>query len=124
MIARQLWHRLVSYAVYSVALPHMTNALQNLSNEITTIIEAVSPAIVRVEGRRRLGSTGVVWSGEGIVVTAHHTLERDEDIQIGLIDGRVIPATLVGRDPRTDLAVLRVEDALPTTTWHDNTTPL
>lgn len=102
----------------------MTNALQNLSNEITTIIEAVSPAIVRVEGRRRLGSTGVVWSGEGIVVTAHHTLERDEDIQIGLIDGRVIPATLVGRDPRTDLAVLRVEDALPTTTWHDNTTPL
>lgn len=95
----------------------MTNAFQDLSNGITEIIEAASPSVVRVEGRRRLSSSGVVWSGEGVIVTAHHTLERDENINIGLQDGRVIPATMIGRDPRTDLAVLRVEEALPTATW-------
>jgi S1-C subfamily serine protease len=95
----------------------MTNAFQELSNGIAEIIEAVSPAVVRVEGRRRFASSGVVWSGEGLIITAHHTVERDEDIQVGLIDGRVLPATVIGRDSRTDLALLKVDEALPTAQW-------
>jgi S1-C subfamily serine protease len=50
----------------------------------------------------------VVWE-DGVVVTTHHALERDEDIVVGLADGGKRTAMLAGRDPGTDLAALRVE---------------
>jgi S1-C subfamily serine protease len=51
-----------------------------------------------------------VWR-KGIIVTAEHALRRDEEIQVTLPDGRVVPATLVGRDASTDLAVLKCAEA-------------
>ena len=42
-----------------------------------------------------------------MIVTAEHTLKHEEEITIGLPDGSVVPATLVGRDPGTDIAVLK-----------------
>jgi S1-C subfamily serine protease len=66
-----------------------------------------------VEGRRRLPASGIVWSDDEIVVTAHHVVERDDRIGVGLSDGKQVEAELVGRDPTTDLAVLRVEGAQP-----------
>jgi len=51
-----------------------------------------------------------VWQS-GLIVTAEHALRRDEEIEVTLPDGRVAPATLAGRDPRTDLAVLKCEEA-------------
>jgi S1-C subfamily serine protease len=62
-----------------------------------------------VEGRRRLPASGIVWSSDGIVVTANHVVKRDNKIVVGLPDGQVVEAELVGRDPSTDLAVLKVE---------------
>jgi S1-C subfamily serine protease len=53
-------------------------------------------------------ASGVAWS-EDIVATAHHVVERDEEIKVGLPDGTTVSATLVGRDPTTDLAALRIE---------------
>jgi S1-C subfamily serine protease len=50
----------------------------------------------------------VIVSPEGLVVTAHHVLEWDEGVEVTLADGRTVAATLVGRDPGTDLALLRV----------------
>jgi S1-C subfamily serine protease len=44
-----------------------------------------------------------------VVVTADHVIERDEDIRVGLGDGTAVDATLAGRDPATDVAVLRVD---------------
>jgi S1-C subfamily serine protease len=49
-----------------------------------------------------------VWS-DGVVVTASHVLEWDEGVEVGLPDGNSAKAALAGRDPGTDLAVLRVE---------------
>jgi S1-C subfamily serine protease len=46
-----------------------------------------------------------------VVVTAEHTLKRDEDLSVTLPDGRKVAATLAGRDPGTDLAVLKIEEA-------------
>jgi len=66
---------------------------------------------VGVEARRRYGASGIVWA-EGVVVTADHVVERDEDIVVVLPDGSETAATLAGRDPGNDLAVLRV-DGLP-----------
>ena len=87
----------------------MSEILQNLSNDLAETVATAGPAVVRVEARDRLPASGIAWSADGVVVTAHHVVERDDNINIGLADGRTIPAALVGRDPTTDLAVLRAE---------------
>lgn len=84
----------------------MSEALQNLSNEMADAVEAAGKSLVRVEGRRRMAASGIVWSADGVIVTAHHVIEADE-VTIGLPDGKEINATLAGRDPTTDLAVLK-----------------
>jgi S1-C subfamily serine protease len=81
-------------------------------------VEAVAPSIVRVEARRRLPATGVVWSADGLIVTAHHVVEQDEEIGVGLADGRTVAASLVGRDPTSDVALLRAQaSGLTTAAW-------
>lgn len=87
----------------------MAESLKSFSDALATTVEAAGPSVVRVEARRRLPASGIVWSSDDIVVTAHHVVERDENISVGLPDGETVPATLVGRDPTTDLAVLRTE---------------
>ncbi len=91
----------------------MASVVEGISNELAGMVEAAGPAIVRVEGRRRLPASGIVWSDDGLVVTAHHVVERDDRIGVGLADGKQVEAELMGRDPTTDLAVLRVEGAQP-----------
>ncbi len=76
-----------------------------LSRQLADAVERAGPAIVHIEGRRHLASSGIVCS-EGIIVTANHTLHRDDDIRVG-----DTAATLVGRDETTDVAVLRLGSA-------------
>jgi S1-C subfamily serine protease len=85
----------------------MVDLARDLSETLAGVVERVAPAVVRVEGRRRGPSTGVVWS-EDVVATADHVLEWDEDVTVGLPDGGTATATVVGRDPGTDVAALRV----------------
>ena len=87
----------------------MADTLSQLSNELASAVEAASPSIVRVEARRRLPASGIIWSAEGVIVAAHHAVERDDNIRVGLASGETVAATLVGRDPTTDLAVLRAQ---------------
>ncbi len=86
-----------------------TNTLVNVSNDLAGIVAAASPGVVRVEARRRMHASGIVWSADGLIVTAHHVLEQDDGLQVGLPEGRTLAAALVGRDPTTDLALLRVQ---------------
>lgn len=87
----------------------MTKILQDLSNDLASTVRAAGPGIVRVEARRRLAASGIVWSADGVIVTAHHVVQREDNLKVGLSDGRTVSATLVGRDPATDLAVLRAD---------------
>jgi len=85
--------------------------LKQVSDAMANAVESLSPSIVRVDGRKRMPATGIIWSADGVIVTAHHVMERDEDIIVGLHDGSEHTATLVGRDPHNDLAVLQVDGA-------------
>ncbi len=91
------------------------NVLARLSTDMESAVERASQSTVTVYGRRRLPGTGVIWTNDGWVVTANHIVERDEDIEVGLPDGSRVAATLRGRDPGSDLALLSVErpDAPP-----------
>jgi S1-C subfamily serine protease len=85
--------------------------LTGFSDELAGVVERAARHVVTVRARRRMPSSGIVWPGEGLVVTADHTVEADEGITIGFPDGASTPAELVGRDPGTDLALLRVKEA-------------
>ena len=87
----------------------MVEVLSRLSDDLAQIVDGAGPAVVRVEARRRLPASGVIWSSEGVIVSAHHAVARDENIKVGLPDGATFSATLAGRDPTTDIAVLRVQ---------------
>jgi S1-C subfamily serine protease len=86
----------------------MESTLINFSNELARIVRAVEPHVVSVRARRHYPSSGVRWRPD-VVVTADHTIEREEDIAITLADGKTVDAALAGRDARTDLAVLKIE---------------
>jgi S1-C subfamily serine protease len=81
------------------------------------VVETAGASVVRVEGRRRLPASGIVWAADGVIVTAHHVIQDEEQIQVGLPGGETIPAILVGRDPSTDVAVLRVQAELTIPNW-------
>jgi S1-C subfamily serine protease len=85
----------------------MESTIINLSNELTEIVRAANPHVVSVRARRHYPSSGVLWRPD-VVVTADHTIQREEDITITLADGTTVDAALAGRDPGTDLAVLKV----------------
>ncbi|HEY2535178.1 MAG TPA: S1C family serine protease [Xanthobacteraceae bacterium] len=85
-----------------------------LSEQTTALVESAAGSIVTVQGGGRWSSSGIHWR-PGVIVTAEETLERDESIRLTLPGGRQVDATLAGRDPTTDVAVLRFQpEALPT----------
>lgn len=91
----------------------MQNSLTNLSDDLATAVERAGSSVVAVYGGGRVPSTGVHWK-PGLIVTAEHSLRRDEEIRVGLANGETIAAELAGRDPGTDLAALKIDaKALP-----------
>ena len=96
----------------------MANVLIDLSNDLAGIVGTTGLAVVRVEARPRISASGIMWSGDGLIVTTHHVIEQEEGIKVGLPDGQAVAATLVGRDPTTDLALLRAQTGtLAPPTW-------
>src|SRR5712691_463970 len=90
-----------------------TNPLVAFSDHAAQLVEHTASSIVAVHGGGRVSSSGIHWRS-GVIVTAEEVLERDEDIKITLPGGRLVEASLAGRDPTTDVAVLRFQpDGLP-----------
>jgi S1-C subfamily serine protease len=83
--------------------------LETISSEFSSAAEKVGGSVVAVQARRWLPTSGIEWK-KGVVVTVHHGVQRDEDIKVLLDGGHAISAKLVGRDPRTDIAVIRIEE--------------
>jgi S1-C subfamily serine protease len=89
----------------------MASQLVELSNALATATEQAAANVVAVHSEPRGSASGVIWR-PGVIVTSEHALRRDEDIRVTLTDSRVAQASLVGRDPSTDLAVLKCDEAI------------
>jgi len=98
-----------------------SSVLETLSNDFAASAEAVGPSVVAIYGRRWMPSSGIQWR-KGVIVTAHHTIRREEDISVVAEGGKTLKATLAGRDPGTDLAILKLpaEEALPLPPFSDS----
>ncbi|MEP6832206.1 MAG: trypsin-like peptidase domain-containing protein [Gemmatimonas sp.] len=89
--------------------PNSGDALQAMSDALANAVDALAPSIVAIHARRRIPASGVVWRA-GYVVATDHTIRRETEITVTLNDGRQVPATLIGRDASTDLALLKLAD--------------
>jgi len=84
------------------------NPLVSFSKALADAAEKAAFSTVMVKGRRRMPSSGIVYA-ENLILTADHTIESEEDITVLLPDGTELDAVFVGRDPSSDLALLRVD---------------
>jgi S1-C subfamily serine protease len=89
-----------------------TSVLESISNEFATAAETVGQSVVAIYARRWMPSSGAVWRN-GVIVTADHNIRREEDITVVGGDGKITKAELAGRDPSTDLAILKLAPAFP-----------
>src|SRR5215467_972237 len=85
--------------------------LEKLSGEVSGAVEKISSSIVVVQGRRS-PSSGIVWRKD-LIITADHSLPQSEEIQVAASDGEVVTCTVAGRDPSTDIAILKSSKELP-----------
>ena len=86
------------------------NLFTQLSDGIVNAVETGSAGTVLVNSRRRFPASGVVYQ-PGLVLTADHVIENEDEITILSPDRQQFKAVLAGRDPGSDLALLRLESA-------------
>ena len=87
------------------------NSIWNdLSSQFSEVAARAGKSIVAIHGGRRLSASGVLWR-MGVVVTASHMLRRTDDLSLTLPDKSRTKTSFAGRDPGTDLAILRIESA-------------
>jgi len=87
--------------------------LDAYSEAVVRVVERVGPAVVGIAARNRRGQqgggSGVLFAPDGYILTNAHVVERARELRITLTDGADLVGSLVGSDPATDLAVVRVE---------------
>jgi S1-C subfamily serine protease len=84
------------------------NPLIALSNAMAEAVERAGAFTVLVDARRRMPASGIAYTTE-LVLTADHIIEREDEINLLLPDGSQVSASLAGRDPGNDLALLRLK---------------
>lgn len=85
-----------------------SSTLQELSSQLAAAVETAGNFVVSIHARRRIPSSGIVWR-DGVVVSASHTVRRDDEIPVTLPSGESVVAKVAGRDSATDLVALRVD---------------
>src|SRR5438445_804580 len=91
--------------------------VDGLSERIADLVERLGPGVVQIRTGPEAGhgarppAAGFIIDAGGTVLTVAHAVPGEDRVEIGLSDGRRLPGRVIGRDPRTDLAVVRVEGA-------------
>jgi S1-C subfamily serine protease len=87
----------------------MANSLTDFSNGLTSAVETGGASTILVDARKRYPASGIAYA-EDLLLTADHVVTREENIKVLLPDGRTLEATIAGRDPGSDLALLRLAE--------------
>lgn len=90
----------------------MSSALIELSNGFANAVERAGRSVISVNEGGRSGVSGTIWR-DGLAVTAEHTIRDQQELTIELPGGGSSSATVIGRDPTTDIALLRLKDTMP-----------
>ena len=89
-------------------MAHNLSPFASLSSNIADLVAAAAPRVASITARHHRAASGLALGGD-LILTADHVVEHDRDIGVAIGDARYT-ATVVGRDPATDLAVLRAAD--------------
>jgi S1-C subfamily serine protease len=100
MINRDMSEKNISYT---------NNVLLSLSEEIEHVADNVSQSVVSVHSRNRGNGSGVIWNVDGYIVTCSHIIVEQDEVKVSLSNGKSYPAKLVGNDPYSDIALLKIE---------------
>ena len=87
----------------------MANPLTDFSNGLSSAVEKAGASTILVDARKRYPASGIAYA-EDLVLTADHVVTREDDIKVLLPDGKSLAATIAGRDPGSDLALLRLAE--------------
>jgi S1-C subfamily serine protease len=87
----------------------MSNPLTDFSNGLTSAVDKASASTILVDARKRYPASGIAYA-EDLVLTADHVVTREDDLKVGLPDGKTLKVTVAGRDPGSDLALLRLAE--------------
>src|SRR5678816_1859204 len=108
-----------------------TELLDAYSQAVVGAVDAASPAVVNIEVRRTVPQTrggemrgsgsGIIFTPDGLILTNSHVVHQASGLEVTLHDGRQTAARLIGEDPDTDLAVVRIyEPDLATVKFADS----
>ena len=86
----------------------MSNTLREFSDDLSAAVEKGGTSTILVDARKRYPASGIAFS-EDLVLTADHVVTK-EDIKVGMPDGKTLSATVAGRDPGSDLALLKLAE--------------
>jgi S1-C subfamily serine protease len=86
----------------------MSNTLKEFSSDLSSAVEKAGASTILVDARKRYPASGIAYA-EDLILTADHVVTKDE-IKVGLPDGRTLNATVAGRDPGSDLALLKLSE--------------
>ncbi len=85
------------------------NALVSFSQAIEGVADKVSQSVVSVRSRIRGNGSGVVWTTEGHIITCSHLVGKLDEVEVSLSNGKSYPAKVLGSDPYSDIALLKIE---------------
>src|ERR1043165_3888189 len=91
----------------------MSSPLTDFSNGLTAAVDTAAASTLTVDARKRYPASGIAYAAD-LVLTADHVITREDNLRVLLPDGKSLEATVAGRDPGSDLAVLRLAEKVLT----------